>query len=42
MTKYRLLTLVPFLGGPVPTAYEAWVPLTEHVLRRVGRRAMRT
>ncbi|NNN38088.1 DUF3592 domain-containing protein [Streptomyces sp. S3(2020)] len=39
MSKYWLLTLIPFLGGLVLTAYEARVALTEHVLRRMGRRA---
>ena len=39
MSKYWLLTLIPFLCGLALTAYEARVALTEHVLRRMGRRA---
>lgn len=39
MSKYWLLALIPFLGGLVLTAYEARIALTEHVLRRMGRRA---
>jgi hypothetical protein len=38
MSKYWLLALIPFVGGLVLTAYEARVALTEHVLRRMGRR----
>jgi hypothetical protein len=39
MSKYWFLALIPFVGGLVLTAYEARIALTEHVLRRMGRRA---